>query len=80
MNVSGDISAGANSFQKYVTGTFYSSYVGFEVMLHLCRWDFLLVMLVDLSVAIMQVAVSFAIMQLENSAALKQVTVSAANM
>ena len=59
------------------------NYKGFEVLLQLCWWYFLLAAItsVDLFVAITpQVTVSVAIKQLEVSAAFMQVKVSAANI
>ena len=55
------------------------NYAGFEVLLQLCRCYFLIVMLVNLSAAIMQVT-DVAIIQLKVSTALTLVKVSAANM
>ena len=42
------------------------NYAGLEILLHLCRW-YILLQLVDLSVAIMQATVSVTLMQLEQS-------------
>ena len=57
----------------------FCNYAGLEVLLQSCRWYFVTVVLLDLSVAIIQMTVSVAIIQLVVFAALVQMTVSGAN-
>ena len=69
MKVSVVDSAGGSfcwNYSTYAVDNVCCNYAGLEILLHLCKWYFLL-QLVDLSVAIMQVTVSVTIMQLVHS-------------